>query len=367
MFQIGKNVLKGKTDPKSQKLESVKEQKKAQVRISASEAAELARWQEQNEEKIAIFIKKAKDSYNGLLVPEVNYKEASFSYRIFRELDDKFDIEFLDNLANLGMFEKLVNNKFLVCPEHQSSFLISVRVGCPKCNSINVEKLHLLEHKACGFISEKKHYEPQPDGQLKCPSCKKLIKNQEKELRLPAAWYMCNDCTDKFDEAKISLHCNEFNHDFTASQASSVALYNYVLTDHEAKSNLDQSKLKSEISKILSKRGYAVNENYTTKGKSGLDHSVDIVGSDKSGPVVFIFVKNSSENNSEVDSRLIQILDTAPKIAILVGFSSISEKTVSIASKYNLSIVSSQNIDEIAVEIDTILASKAKKAEAREN
>ncbi len=358
-------MLKGKTDSKGQKLETIRDQKK-QPKTSTSESAELVKWQEQNEGKIMLFLKKARENYNGLLVPEINHKEAVSGYRIFREVDG-IDVEFLDNLSNLGFLEKMMNNKFLICPEHQSSFLVSVRISCPKCNSINVEKLHLLEHKACGFISEKKHYLPQPDDEIKCPSCKKMIKNQEKELRLPASWYLCNDCTDKFDEAKISLHCNEFNHDFTASQASSVALYNYVLTDYEAKSNLDQSKIKSEISKILSKRGYAVNENYTTKGKSGLDHSVDIVGSDKSGPAVFIFVKNSSENNSEVDSRLIQILDTTPKIAILVGFSSISEKTVSIASKYNLSIVSSQNIDEIAAEIDTILASKAKKAEAREN
>ena len=366
LFQIGKNMLKGKTDLKGQKLESVKEQKRITPKVSTSEASELAKWQEQNEDKIALFLKKTRENYNGLLVPEINYKEATFGYRIFRELDDKFDLEFLDNLAGLGFFERLVNNKFLVCPEHQSSFLISVRISCPKCNSINIEKLNLLEHKACGFISEKKHYEPQPDNQLKCPSCKKLIKNQEKELRLPASWYLCNDCSDKFDEAKVGLHCNDFNHDFTVGQASSVTLSNYVLADNDDKSQIDKPKLKAEISKVLSKHGYSVNENYVAKGKSGIDHNVDIIGIDISGPSVFIFINSSSGNNPEIDSRLIQILDTAPKIAILVGFSSLSEKTISIASKYNLSIVSSQNIDEIGAEIGKILSTKAKKVEAKD-
>jgi ribosomal protein S8 len=296
-------------------------------------------------------------------VPEINHKEATFGYRIFREVDG-IDVEFLDNLSNLGFLEKMMNNKFLICPEHQSSFLVSVRISCPKCNSINVEKLHLLEHKACGFISEKKHYLPQPDDEIKCPSCKKMIKNQEKELRLPASWYLCNDCTDKFDEAKISLHCNEFNHDFTVTQASSVGLYNYVLSDFENSLHLDQSKTRSEISKVLSKHGYVIHENYTVQGKSGIDHNVDLAGLDSSG-AVFVFVNNSAENNSEVDSKLIQILDTTPKVAILVGFSSISEKTISIASKYNLAIVSSQNIDEISTEIDKILVSKVKKLETK--
>jgi hypothetical protein len=171
------------------------------------------------------------------------------------------------------------------------------------------------------------------------------------------------DCTDKFDEAKLSLHCNEFNHDFTASQASSVTLYNYVLSDFENKPQLDQTKLRASISKVLSKHGYSVNENHIAKGKSGIDHSVDLVGTDKAGESVFVFINGSAENNSEIDSRLIQILDTSPKIGILAGFGSISEKTVSIASRYNLSIISSQNIDEIALEVEKIIAPKPKKAE----
>lgn len=363
MFQIGKNLLKGKSDTKGQRLESPKEQKKHTIKISPSEAALLSKWQEQNAEKIERLVKKAKENYNGLLVPEINHKEASFGYRIFRELEGDYDIEFLDNLASLGMFEKLVNNKFLVCPDHQSSFLISVRVTCPKCNSINVDKLHLVEHRACGFITEKKRFEIPGNDELKCPSCKKAIKNQEKELRIPASWYLCVDCTDKFDEAKLSLHCNEFNHDFTASQASSVTLYNYVLSDFENKPQLDQTKLRASISKVLSKHGYSVNENHIAKGKSGIDHSVDLVGTDKAGESVFVFINGSAENNSEIDSRLIQILDTSPKIGILAGFGSISEKTVSIASRYNLSIISSQNIDEIALEVEKIIAPKPKKAE----
>ncbi|MGQ0606351.1 MAG: hypothetical protein ACT4OD_05310 [Candidatus Nitrosotenuis sp.] len=320
------------------------------------------KWKEENDVKIANFLKKAKESYSGLLMPEINHKEATFGYRIFREIDDEFDIEFLDNLVNLGHVEKFVNNKFLVCPDHHASFLVSVRITCPKCNSVNVNKLHLYEHRACGFITEKKNFESQVNDEIKCPSCKKIIKSQEKELRLPASWYLCVDCMDKFDEAKTNLHCNEFNHDFTVNQASSVTLYNYVLSDFENKPQLDQLRLKTEISNILSKHGYLVNENYTTKGKSGIDHSVDIVGVDKSDHSVFIFINNSSESNSEIDSRLIQILDTSPKVAILIGFSSISEKTVSIASKYNLSIVSSQNIDEITAEVEKIISSKTKKA-----
>ncbi len=319
---------------------------------------ELSKWQEQNNDNIAKFLKKTKEDYNGLLVPEIDHKTAKFSYRILRELEG-FDAEFLDKLTNLGMLDKLVENKFLICPEHKASFLLSVRISCPKCSSINVEKLNLLEHKSCGFISEKKHFTN--DAELKCPSCKKPIKNQEKEIRLPASWYHCNDCKDKFDEVKINLHCNEFDHDFTTNQADSIVLYNYVLSDDTEKSTLNHGKLKEELTKIFAKYSYAVTENQTIKGKSGIDQTIDLVGTDGSGQTIFVFINSLSESNSQVDSKLIQILDTAPKSAILVGFSSISEMTKSIASKYNLSIVSSQNIDEITSEVQKIVSAKTKK------
>jgi hypothetical protein len=348
MFQL--NRIRGKNSAKPQKLEQ-----KVVTKITDTE---LSRWQEQNNDNIVKFLKKTKEDYNGLLVPEIDHKSAEFSYRILRELEG-YDAEFFEKLTNLGMFEKIVNNKFLICPEHKTSFLLSVRISCPKCSSINVEKLSLLEHRACGFISEKKHFIS--DAELKCPSCKKLIKNQEKEIRLPASWYLCNDCKDKFDEAKVNLHCNEFDHDFTTNQADSVVLYNYVLSDDTEKSTLDHGKLKEEVTKIFTKYGYAVIENHIIKGKSGIDQTIDLVGTDESGQSIFVFINNLSENNLEVDSKLIQILDTAPKSAILVGFSSISEMTKSIASKYNLSIISSQNIVEITSEVQKIVSAKTKK------
>jgi transposase-like protein len=348
MFQL--NRIRSKNSVKPPKLEQ-----KIATKINDTE---LSKWQEQNNDNIAKFLKKAKEGYNGLLVPEIDHKSAKFNYRILRELEG-YDAEFLDKLTNLGLLDKLVNNKFLICPEHKTSFLLSVRISCPKCSSINVEKLNLLEHRTCGFISEKKHFIN--DAELKCPSCKKAIQNQEKEIRLPASWYLCNDCKDKFDEAKVNLHCNEFDHDFTANQADSIVLYNYALSDDTEKSTLDHGKLKEELAKIFAKHSYAVTENDIIKGKSGIDQTIDIVGIDGSGQSIFVFINNMSENSSEVDSKLIQILDTAPKSAILVGFSSISEMTKSIASKYNLSIISSQNIDEIISEVQKIVSAKSKK------
>ena len=81
--------------------------------------------------------------------------------------------------------------------------------------------------------------------------------------------------------------------------------------------------------------GFESEENHSAKGKSEHYHHIDLYGFDKSGKSVFIFIKKSDEtiDNSEINSKIIQVLDTSPDIAILIGFAAIAEKAKSIASK----------------------------------
>jgi predicted SpoU family rRNA methylase len=69
----------------------------------------------------------------------------------------------------------------------------------------------------------------------------------------------------------------------------------------------------------------------------------------------------NDSNDSEIDSKIIQILDTSPKIALIIGAASVNEKTKAIASKYNVSIISSQNMSEIVSEAEKILAYRIQK------
>jgi len=65
-------------------------------------------------------------------------------------------------------------------------FSSSMRLYCPKCRSMNVDKLNLFEHKKCGYIAESTNFDFTNSSQSVCPSCKKEIKNFDKEIRVPA-------------------------------------------------------------------------------------------------------------------------------------------------------------------------------------
>lgn len=358
MFQLNKNSKLGagsgtekKTNPAKPLLVTPED---------TAEIREIMRWSDQNKEKILKFLDKVKENYNGTVLPEIRYVEGRYLYLALKEVEEAVtNVDFLEKLTHpkLDLLEKFVYNRFLVCPEHQSSFLVNVRLFCPKCNSISVEKLHLLEHKICGYLAEKSKFSDLEPDKLKCPSCNKSIKTPQKELRIPATWYLCGDCKEKFDDATISFYCKEYDHDFNVSEAKTITVHGYLLTNSGTKPPFDYSKLKSEITTLLSKFGFSAEENYTVKGRSGHDHTVDVYGINDKNQSVFILINNSDQNNS-IDSRIIQILDTSPKIAILIGYASITEKTKSIASKYNVSIILSQNISEILSEAEKAISHK---------
>ncbi len=373
MFQFNKNPLKKlPDDTASSGTPAQKMPKSAQKQAFAdgmTDITEILRWQEENSQKISKILGRIKQNSNGVLLPEIDHYQGILQYPILNEIGESvLNNGFLEKLSHkkLNLLERFVYNQFLICPDHKSSFLVNVRLCCPKCSSLNVNKLHLFEHRICGCIMEKtKFMGLQKSDSLKCPACSRVIKQPDKELRVPATWYFCNDCKDKFDNALINFHCKEFDHDFTIHDAQVVTAYGYALTNGATHLPFDHQKLKSEISNVLTKLGFTVDENYIIKGKSGHDHSIDIYGNNNKDQTVFILINET--NDSEVDSKIIQIFDTSPKIALIIGLASVTEKTKAIASKYNVSIISSQNISEIVSEAEKILSNRIQKLDGAQS
>lgn len=361
MFEANKSLLnlgRGSVQPK--KTGEANKQAHKNRPDDTPEAKEVLMWREQNKEKISKFIDKVKEGYNGAILPDVHYEKGDYAYPALKEIgEDVANTDFMENLSdgNLGLLERFVYNRFLVCPQHSSSFLVNVRLFCPKCSSISVEKLHLLEHRSCGYLAEKTKFVDSGSENLKCPSCSKGIKAPQKEMRVPAVWYFCDDCKEKFDEVSVRLHCKEYDHDFTVAEAGSVTIYGYALANSEGNAAIDYPKLRGDTAKLLSEFEFSVEENYAVRGKSGNEHVIDVYGVNKKKQSVFVLINSFVERDS-VDSRIIQILDTMPSIAILAGYPTITETTKSIASKYNASIIASQNVPEILSEIKKILSQR---------
>ena len=321
-------------------------------------------------EKISKLISVIESSQEKMIMASISMDQGKITYPLLTQIgEDSDNLDFLEKLAspNFDILERFVSERLIVCNEHPESLSTSLRINCPHCSSIDISKLHLIEHRRCGYISENKNFDVASDGKIEqCPSCKKQIKDQKKEITRPAMWYNCNECKEKFDDVSVKIHCRKFNHDIEISDAKSLLVPGFKIKNLADTSNTSISPILNQLKNLLGSLGFSAEENYTVSGKSGNNYRINIYGEDKIKRTVFIFIRNpNAENdNSELNSKIIEVLDTSPTVTILIGFPSISEKAKTITGNYNISLITDKEPNKILSSIKDILETKVPKIEA---
>jgi hypothetical protein len=292
--------------------------------------------------------------------PFVDYNEGLLFYPILSKIGETQDnIVCLDDLVSDGILEKKVYEKLVVCPVHPETFSSSMRLYCPKCHSMNVEKLNLFEHKKCGYITESTNFDFTDHENSNCPSCKKPIKNFEKEVRVPAMWYQCNDCEEKFDNAVIKLHCRKHEHDFDTNSGQFVTTFSYKLKNSEISINSDTNQIKDELVKLLEGFNFDAKLNISIEGKSGNVHEIPIYAKSKTtGKSILIFIRNqpTGVDQSDMNSILVPKLDIDPTNTLLVTVSGINDGIESLAQHYGIHLISELDFSQILSRVEDFVS-----------
>jgi hypothetical protein len=315
-------------------------------------------------DKISKLISAIEATSEKMAVPFISMDHGTISYPILKEIGESEDnFDFLEKLtsSNFEILERVVCERLAVCPEHPESFSTNIRLTCARCNSLDITKMHLIEHKKCGYISENTKFEISEDGTIaQCPSCKKPIRDAKKEISIPAMWYSCNDCKEKFDDVSAKLHCRKFDHDFEISSAKFNVVPGFKIKNLGDTSNASISPILKQLKSLVGSFGFTAEENRTVIGKSGNSYRINIYGEDENKRTLFIFIRNpNAENdNSELNSKIIEVLDTSPTVTILIGFPDISEKAKTITSNYNISVLNDKDPQNILMSIKQVLENK---------
>ena len=292
--------------------------------------------------------------------PFIDYTEGSIFYPVLSNIGETQDnISYLDDLVSDGILAKHIYEKLIVCPIHPTIFSSSMRLYCPKCHSMNVEKLNLFEHKKCGYIAESKNFNFSNIEHSICPSCLKEIKNFEKEIRVPAMWYQCEDCIEKFDNAVIKLHCRKHDHDFDTNSGKFITTFCYKLKNSDISNISDTTQIKDELVKLLRGFNFTAELNSLVKGKSGNTHEIPIFGKSKSNDdSILIFIKNQSTgvDESDMNSILIPKLDIDPKNTLLVTVSDIKEGVGNMAKHYGINLISDPDFSKIISRVEEFVS-----------
>jgi len=287
-----------------------------------------------------------------VIVPNICYNKNIITYPILEQIGhDKNDVDFLEQLASpeIDVLKKLTHERVLVCPEHPQCFALSPHQCCVSCESTDIAKLHLFEHTACGYMAESDEFQEELiDGVSSCPSCKNKINNLKTDIRIAGNWCKCNDCKTKFDDCKFKLHCRQFDHDFDISDAEIIPISSYEIVNKADQVSHDKFVTLSEVKGLLETKKFFTEEHAKVKGKSGIEHAVNLYGSNKEGLSIVVFVENDEkEISAKVNDVLMKVNDISPTFTVLVGFPSISDDAKALINANNILLVTSTESEEI--------------------
>src|SRR3989338_3980112 len=272
--------------------------------------------------------------------PFIDYTEGSIFYPVLSNVGETQDnVSYLDDLVSDGILAKHIYEKLIVCPIHPTVFSSSMRLYCPKCHSMNVEKLNLFEHKKCGYIAESKNFDFSNTDHSVCPSCLKEIKN--------------------FENAVIKLHCRKHDHDFDTNSGKFITTFCYKLKNSDISNISDTTQIKDELVKLLRGFNFTAELNSLVKGKSGNTHEIPIFGKSKSNDdSILIFIKNQSTgvDESDMNSIVIPKLDIDPKNTLLVTVSDIKEGVENMAKHYGINLISDPDFSKIISRVEEFVS-----------
>jgi hypothetical protein len=312
--------------------------------------------------KIMEIIASSKDH---ILSPSIDFEKNQLYYPQLASMGDYEHVQnLLDNLSSptVNILEKGVYERLAVCPEHSKQLSAGIRLYCSSCFSTDIVKLHLIEHKACGYISEIKDM---TNADLtKCVSCKHTFKDVEKEIRRLGRWYQCNKCNTKFDNCVVKLHCRQFNHDFEINQASMIPIPYYKTKSDVKSPQVYALSIVPQVSKKVESHGFIVQDSLSIKGKSGITHKADLYATNNKNQSVLIDIKTSENEvpDTDVHSMIVKVLDLAPFLSILVTIPKVSDTAKTMASSANISVVTGNNISEIITSINEIINTRLSQA-----
>jgi len=311
-------------------------------------------------------IKALASSSENSINPVINFEKNQVSYPILSKIgEDELNTDLLEKLSSKTagvldkeVYERMVVERMVVCPQHPEDLSVSIRLYCPECSSIHVERLQLIEHKICGYIAVMEEFGVTAVTDVTtCPHCKRQIKDASKEIRTPGRWNKCHECGEKFDNVIIKLFCRRYNHDFEIMEAGTFPISYYKLR-RQADESVDVITLVPALKKIFSSRGFVVEEFASVKGKSGVAHQTSLYAHDNQNKTIAVFIKSSKNpiEDSEVNAIIVNVLDISPSRTILIAMPSVSERAKTMAASHGVSVVTGKEPNQITATIEQMLS-----------
>ena len=216
--------------------------------------------------------------------PELDFtSELGFTYPLAEQtlgVKGQEVLSILESLVDKGILMRDFFDRFLRCPQCQS-VILRPTTHCPKCGSGSTARGRILEHFVCGYVGLEDEF--MTEGGYICPKCKTELRSIGSDYQSRGLLHKCHDCGEVFNIPVIKWRCLNCSSLTAEDKVTEVNIYSYSF--NEAKRNWLEFELKPKLQLIefLKERGYEVAENATKRGRSGAEHSIDILATRDDG------------------------------------------------------------------------------------
>jgi hypothetical protein len=219
--------------------------------------------------------------------PQLDFTtELGFIYPVIEQSVDAKGteaLEIVESLSDKGILKGSFFDRLLRCPRCQS---INLRPSthCPKCSSGDIVRGRILEHVACGYVGVEDEFTSK--GKYTCPRCKLELRTIGADYRSRGVLRKCRDCGEIFNVPLLKWRCLKCSSLVDEDEIDEVNIYAYSLD--ETKRNWLEFELQPKVRflEFLRRHGYEVTENARVTGRSGAEHSIDILATRDDGLVV---------------------------------------------------------------------------------
>jgi len=264
--------------------------------------------------------------------------------------------DFLNTLYEAEILEKELYDKIIFCPKC-SSANASTRYCCPFCKSFDIQKSSLVEHVKCGYMDiEEKFYK---GDKYVCPKCNEELRKIDVDYRKAGIWCTCRECKKSFDVPVPTHFCRNCGETSTFEEVIIKDVYAYTLKANVTAESSVNLFIVSAIREFLMNERLKVESPGLLKGKSGANHSFDIVAyeEDKSQAIVVDLAMSTGTVVSEqpVIALFAKIFDVSPEKSYLIAIPKLSENGKKMAELYKILVIEAKNQEEAVASLEASL------------
>lgn len=262
----------------------------------------------------------------------------------------------LEEISETGVLEKKLFDKMVLCPKCNSQNT-TTRYNCPYCNSFNIEKSSLIEHIKCGYMDVEQNF--RKGKNLVCPKCGGRLNRADFDYKKAGVWCKCNNCEKNFDIPTPSHFCRKCGSISTFEEINLKNVFSYRVKEIVDNGLSNSPFVNIAIKKFLTKEGWKVDSPANVNGKSGVEHSFDMVAfkGSKIKETMVIDIATSEEMVAEqpVVALFAKIFDVSPNKSLLIAIPKINDNGKKMAALYKIRIIEAKDQTQVINQLKEIL------------